>query len=446
MSQAAVIADTTQMRMEIMYKGQKLKFKARLHPTTGDLDQLEEVTFYEQYKGEEVPHTIEAGARYYANRNLAARTDHATEYECNTRGLCDRYRGALHASQGYGNKRKNPGAEAQRLSRDEEAVRFDSFQLMTQGVTMFDPQFWTVQNIEPLIVEYRRMYDIRKVMARQDMERGMQLYDSLGRRNIPAACLAKGSAIGNIQLRRKAIRFLESHVSREAEEAACEIGQIRDAYRCLRYGFQPKKAVAWAYEDVGLSAPEGIPGPHVRGWLDMVRDRRDWPSLQRSQEWSLPFFKNIVVLPFRRNAAYVVRDISATLYALKLGDRGRLQKALLRLNVGIHWFFVLYHLEMQVITPLSILLVDLELLFKADRPKGRCAKFVPQTAMAPSEFKQILTQYYKFEGFAKQFRDGNLKHSKRDEILDIVDRIPQSIKLGDWRAFKEFVLSITDKL
>jgi len=446
MSQAAVIADTTQMRMEIMYKGQKLRFKARLHPSTGDLDQLEKVTFYERYKGEDVPCTIEAGARYYPNRNLAARTNHATEYECNTRGLCDRYRGALHASQGYGNRSRNRGSEAQKLSRAEEAVRFDSFQLMTQGVNMFDPQFWTVQNIEPLIVEYRRMYDIRKVMARQDMERGIQLYDSLGRRNIPAACLAKGSAIGNIQLRRKAIRFLESHVGREAQEAAREIGQIRDAYRCLRYGFQPKKAVAWAYGDAGLTAPEKIPGPHIRGWLDMVRDRRDWPSLQRALEWSRPFFQGIVVLPFRRNAIHVVRDIGAALYALKLGDRVRLQEALLRLRAGIHWFFVLDHLEMQVITPLSILLFDLELLFKADRPKGNRAKFVPQTGMAPREFEQILAQYYKFEGFAKLFRDGNLEHPKRKEILDIVDRIPKSISLGDWRAFKELVLSITDLL
>lgn len=325
-------------------------------------------------------------------------------------------------------------------------VRFTSFQLMTRGASLANPQLWVVQNLEPLLDEYRCMYDIRKVMARQDMERGIRLSDSLGRKNIPAACFAQGSAIGNIQIRRRAIRFLESHVSQEAQAAALEISGIRDAYRRLRYGFQPSYAVNWAYEDVGLVPPQELVGPHLKGWLEMVRDRRDWQSLQWMLEWSLPFFQNIIVLPFRRNARHVTGDIECALRAIMRDDIQGLTKALERLRAGLRWFFVLDHLEMQVITPLAILLVDLELLFKADRPRNGRSKFIPSSTMAPREFAQIRQQYSKFTGFVGLFRDGILDHPQRDEIVPIVSRANSAIESDDWPAFKELVLSITDRL
>ncbi|MDD5437569.1 MAG: hypothetical protein PHC70_00260 [Patescibacteria group bacterium] len=430
MSQAAAVAKARSTKMKIMYKGQELRISARLHPSTGDLDLLEDVKAYEKYKGEEVPYVIPAGSRLITNRDLAARTNHATQYQCYTRGLYDRMRAGIHASQGYSKERS-------RLSKDEERVRFTSIQLLTQGASMSDPQLWTVRNIDPLIDDYRRFYDIRKIMAKQDMERGVKLTDSLGRRNIPAACFAQGSAIGNIQLRRKAIRFLESHVGREADQAAIEISAIRDAYRRLRYGFQPSYVVNWAYEDIGLTPPGKIPGPHVKGWLELARDDRTWSSLSRSLAWNLPFFEATVALPFRRNAAYVVRDIYAALAAIRMGDHDLLDEDLHRFQKGIHWFFALDHLEMKVVTPLSILMYDLEQIYKVKNPDRE---------MAPREFDQILAQYHRFVGFVDLFRDGILEHPKQEEILGIVNNIAETLELDDWVAFKEQVLSITDIL
>jgi hypothetical protein len=445
MSQAAVVAPK-QMQMKIKYKGQTLKFAAVLHPKTGDLDQLEEVKYYEKHRGEEIPVIVEPGAVWATNRDLARRTEHATQYSCFTRGKYDRMRAALHASQNYGLDGRNPGSEIQKLFRDEEGVRLTSLQLLTQGASFVDPQLWLTRSMQPLITEYQWKYDIRKVMARQDMSRGVQLTDSLGRRNVSAARLALGAAIGNLQLRKKAIRFLDAHVTQEAREAAYEIEGIRDSYRRLKYGFNPSLLVDWAYADAGRIPPAKMPGPRNRDWMSLARDERAWPGLQASLEWSLPFFQAMVALPFRRNATHVVDDLTDAITAMRKGRAKNLEESMLRLRAGIRWFFALDHLEMQVVLPLAILLDDLEMLHKACQPKGSRAKFNPYKEMAPSEFAQILEQYYRFVGFVDGFKDGILVHPKQEEILAIVNRIAETLEFDDWLTFHEQVLSITDLL
>lgn len=444
MSQAAVVVPN-QTQMKIRYKGQNLKFAAILHSKTGDLDQLENVTYYEKHRGEEVPVTVEPGAVWATNCDLARRTQHATQYQCFTRGKYDRMRAALHASQNYGLDGRNPGAEIQKLFQDEEGVRLTSFQLLTRGANFVDPQLWLTRSMQPLISEYQWKYDIRKVMARQDMSRGTQLTDSLGRRNVSAARLALGAAIGNLQLRKKAIRFLDAHVTQEARDAAFEIEGVRDSYRRLKYGFSPSRLVDWAYADAGRIPPAKMPGPRTRDWMSLARDQRAWPVLQASLEWSLPFFKDMVALPFRRNATHVVDDLTGAITAMRKGRAKNLEESMLRLRDGIRWFFALDHLEMQVVLPLTILLEDLAMLHEASHPKGR-AKFNPCEGMAPNEFAEILKQYYHFVGFVDGFKDGILVHPKQEEILTIVYRIAETLEFDDWLTFKEQVLSITDLL
>ncbi|MDD5672426.1 MAG: hypothetical protein PHN49_12395 [Candidatus Omnitrophica bacterium] len=446
MSQAVAALKKRPMWMTVMYKGQQLSFDAIVHLDTGDLDQIGDVEYYTRYKGEDVPTTIEAGATWVTNRDLARRTEHATQYECFTRGKYDRMRGGIHASQNYGTRGNNSGAEAQRLFRDEEEVRYTSFQLLTQGASFTNPELWLVGNLGPLLQDYLWKYDIRKVMARQDMERGMKLTDSLGRRNVSAARMALGGAIGNLQLRKKAIRYLDNHVSQEARDAALEIGEIRDAYRRLKYGFQPNRVREWAYQDIGRNIPDDKPRLSILGWPEMIRDPRHWANLQGSLEFTLPIFKRIVALPFRRNATHVVDDLNGAIAAIRKRNRKQLEENMGRLGEGIRWFFALDHLEMQVVTPLSILMYDLEQSFKVDKPKGKRAKFNPSQEMAPREFGQILAQYYRFVGFVDLFKDGILKHPKQDEILVLVNQIAESLEFDDWCAFKEQVLSITDKL
>ncbi len=445
MSQAAVVAPK-QTKMKIKYKGQSLKFAAVLHAKTGDLDQLEEVEYYEKLRGEEIPVTIEPGAVWATNRDLARRTQHATQYQCFTRGKYDRMRGGIHASQNYGLDGRNPGSEIQKLFRDEEGVRLTSFQLLTQGASFVDPQLWLTRSMQPLISEYQWKYDIRKVMARQDMSRGTRLTDSLGRRNVSAARMALGAAIGNLQLRKQAIRFLDAHVTQEARAAAAEIKGIRDSYRRLKYGFNPSLLVDWAYVDAGRIPPAKMPGPRSGDWMSLACDKRAWPGLQASLEWSLPFFKDMVALPFRRNATRVVDDLTGAISAMRKGSGKSLVENMLRLRAGIRWFFALDHLEMQVILPLTILLDDLAMLYKASQPKGSRVKFNPCEEMAPREFAEILKQYYHFVGFVDGFKDGILVHPKQEEILAIVNQIAESLELDDWLAFKGQVLAITDKL
>ncbi|MHB8830777.1 MAG: hypothetical protein ACYC44_01535 [Patescibacteria group bacterium] len=433
--------NATAMKMRIMYKGQELRFPALLNRKTGDLVQLEDVKAFEEFHGEEVPYTIEAGARWSTNRETYRRSKGATQYHCFKRGDYDEVRSLWHVDQGY-------KKATQDVLRHGDAVRSLAVDLMAHSASLGNPQLWVISKLDPLIEAYQRKYNIRNIMALQDMERGKRLRDALGRINIPAACFAQGAAQGNLQKRDQAIHYIESCMTRRVQEVLREIDEVRDAYRRVRCSFKPEYANVWAREDAGRRLPPEKPqGIHVRGWQDDVRDRRRWPYLAQELEWHLPFFKGMKALPFRRNATHVVDDMQQALEAIQQNKARSLVDALLKLREGIRWFFALDHLEMQVIAPLSLLAYDLELRSAASLPLGaEKPKFVPKRAMASRDFRQIVCQYSKFAEFVELFDDGILKHSRQDDVLTSTQFATKAMKDDDWLAAKEHLLSITDIL
>jgi hypothetical protein len=452
--------------MRIHYKQQVLTIRAQVNRRTGDLVQLEDMTASKRWRKQDVAYTLLAGTLWRPNRDLARRTDHGTQYLCFQGGYYDLMRSGWHIEQRYGTRRHQPGTEAQELARDHEYLRTTVVGLLSRGASYSDRQLWLTESMEPLIQEYVRKYDPRKVMALQDMQRGSQLTDSLGRPNVGAASLSNGNAIGNILERRQAIKYLARRMGERTEEVTGQIREIRDAYRRLWCGFHPSAAAVWAYEDAGFAPP--APGEQSPGWLEYVdfelRNARtglpatvrrkldeDRIALGKALESQLMVFGQIRGLPFRRNAVYVVRDLTEALACLHAGDVScddtALKAALLRLREGIRWFFVFDHLQMRVIAPLSLLIYDLKIRSAASPvPGAKPPKFVPSKSMAPRDFHFIVVAYANAVRRLRKCQDEYLTNPVLPRFRPMSRAVFAAMHEDDWHKVKTLLVAMADTL
>lgn len=433
-------------RMRIPYEGNTLRFQALVDQATGDLVSLEDVAVYRRHKGEEIMRTVEQGAVWMPNRMVYRRSQEQTGYQCFERGKYDRMRAGWHMVQRYGVRSQKPGTEAQRLARDDGLILLTAVQLMSRGASLTRRDLWLAETVEPLVTEYADCYDIRKAMARQDLERGRRLKDSLGRDNAGAAALSLGAARGNIQLRRAAITKLEGYMRARAQETAEEIACVRDAYRLLWCCFHPRAYVHWAHEDAGLERPTER-GPEEPGWLVAVEQRDGRSDIARAMHWFPPIFRAMRALPFRHNAAHVVRDLEQALEYIMAGNQASLRDCLIRLQDGLRWYFALDFLQMRVITPLSLVIEDLRIAYGTSAEPGKKrAKFVPHLEMAAEAFLGIASTFGDFKVRMYKPIDHLLENPVREKIECLVDAADKAMHDDQWLPAKELLLSIAGHL
>lgn len=432
-------------RMNIRYKGQDLSFLALVNRDTGDLVQLEEVEYSAVTRGRAAVHRIKTGAVWCPNRDLARRTEHSTQYACFKRGLYDRMRGGWHIGQRYGVRGGKPGTESQELMRDRDKVREIVIRLMTSSTNLTERQLWLIKEMLPLVEEYISKYDVRKVMALQDMSRGMILKDSKERLNVGASGMALGAAIGNLEERQKAVSFIDARMDQRARVVAAEIARVRNDCRLLWCGFRPGAAAKWAYQDAGWPVPEMFEKRF--GWMEMMDDKSQWRRIASELEMRHPAFERMRALPFRRNALRTQDDIAVAVESLRNGEEMRARGALVRLREGIRWFFVADRLQMRVITPLTLLEYDLWLEHRASPvPGAKRDKFVLSSALAEPSFAGIRKEFESWDSGLPKCEDDVLASKVKNRIAPQIDRAHAAIAKDDWLKAKKHMLSITEIL
>jgi hypothetical protein len=423
-----------------------LRFQALVNPATGDLVSLEEVTVPTGRK-RQPSEEVKPGAVWMPNRMVFRQSGQRTSYQCFPGGKYDRMRAGWHMIQRYGTRNRKPGTEAQRLARDDGQILLTVVQLMSQGASLTRRDLWLAESVGPLVEEYAACYDIRKVMARQDLERGKRLKDARGRDNVGAAAMALGAARGNVQLREQAIVKLERYMEARAQETADEIRRIRDTYRLLWCGFHPRVHVYWAHEDAGLEPPLNRQ-PEGLGWLATLHDKTTWADMARALRWQLPIFRKIRALPFCHNAAHVVHDLQAALQAVETDDVSLLEECLTRLREGMRWFFALDYLQTRIINPLALIIEDLRIAHHGSpvpgiKPHG---KFVPSIDMAPGAFLEIVRHFGEFVRRMYRPLDHLLDNPVRDRIEELVTAVENFMRDDQWLKAKANMLRIADNL
>lgn len=428
------------------YRGQLVRVQALVHPW-GDITQLEplEVT-YESGKSKK-PKTLRlpAGAMWRKNRNQARETDGRTERQCYRQGAHDLLRGGLHAAKAYGLRTSAPGTENQELLTDRSEIRFKVVTLMTKGASIVDLEAWAQDNYQVLVERYRAKRDIRKIMVRQNLERAARPHDSLGRKNRPAMGMASGAAIGNLDMRRTAIRYIERYLDERSKGVADLIWRVRDTYRGLRSEFEPWMVELWSSQDCGTAPVERINSDP--GWLEMIEDRNNWPVVKnRLMQYEIAF-RAIRENPFLRNSTHALEDMRAARLALDDQDSKELRQALRRLLEGTRWFFAQDYLQQRVIHPLSFLMEDLR---RAERAKRRATKdrdkIIITRDMDPRAFDQVICQFRLFVKRLGKIDDGPLKRQVKPGLRPIVRAVFAAMSEDDWLKVKRNLLKIAAML
>lgn len=424
------------------YRGQLVQVLALVHPW-GDITQLAPLSVtYEAGKSKKLKTLrLPAGAMWRKNRNQARETEGRTERQCYRQGAHDLLRGGLHASKAYGLRTNSPGTETQELLTDRAEIRFKVITLMTKGASIVDLEAWAHDNYQDLVERYRTKRDIRKIMVRQNLDRAARPYDSLGRKNRPAMGMASGAAIGNLDLRRTAIRFIERYLDERSKGVADLIWRVRDTYRGLRSEFEPWMVEMWSSQDCGTLPVERINSDP--GWLEMIEDRANWPIIKnRLMQYQIAFGA-IRENPFLRNSSHALEDMRAARLALGNQDLEALREALRRLLEGTRWFFAQDYLQQRVIHPLSFLMEDLR---RAERAKRRLAKqrdkIVITRGMDSRAFDEIICQFRRFVKRLGKIDDGPLKRRVKPRLRPIIKAVFAAMHEDDWLKVKHHLLKI----
>lgn len=430
-----------------MYKGQQFSIMCRVYPS-GDATQLQEsVAEYEtgikkRIKTKHYPR----GGMWRKNKDVARRTKGQTERQYYPGGAYSILLAGRHAVDNFGLINAGPGTEVRELEAHKQVIRQTVMGLMTKGCSLVDIEEWAKEQNTPLIQVLATKVDIHKIMARQNLQRGEKLVDSLGRKNIRVMAAVDEAAIGNLNRRIETMQHVAWCLDARTRNVAGIIRRIRALYRSLRLLFDPHYAIIWKAEDAGLPIPKGI--TVERGLLQLLDETNNWQGILTSMRRISDDFNNVPERPFCDNARRIAEDAEIVCAAIEAKNKPELRVALERMLEGTRWFFALDHLEQRIILPLSLLIADLRRREKARRKvTGEKGKFKITRDLAPTEFDMIMRS---FSGFVKKLgwkKDGEIVsetiiHTVRPRIKPILRAIFAAMHEDDWDKVKRNLIKI----
>lgn len=430
------------LTVNFMYLGQKLELRVLVHPW-GDLVQLESLDHH--YQSGRSPKTktvrLPVGSMWRRNRHVCLLSNGRTEYLCYKLGAYNLLRSGIHANRHYGVRDAAPGTETQELLTDRAKIRYAVVTLMTRGANIADLPSWAHSNYDELVLRYKHKQNIRKIMARQNLERAIQPLDSLDRVNRPAMGLAAGAAIGNLDERRKCIRYIDRYMDNKSRGLAARIREVRDTYRALRVEFEPWMAEIWAAQDLGLQPSEL--DCHETGWLELAAEPENWSAIESGLLRHQATFALICERPFLANATHALEDMRQATYAISNRDGEALQASLRRLLQGTRWFFAQEYLYQRIIYPLAFLIEDLRLttrVSKRELKSGDLIKIVRSDH--PEAFEDVSARFRLFVKKLGWLEEDLIKNQVKPKIRPLVQSVFVAMREEEWSKVKRLLLKI----
>lgn len=227
-----------------------------------------------------------------------------------------------------------------------------------------------------LVREYETKRNQRKVTACERFRRGMHLHDSRGRRNTSAMALVTGASISHLHERMAEIRRIGARVDSRTLEVFDFIQEHIGLYEELRFALKTaRKAIARGFDSTARHA--------------VHRELASFASA----------FSAVRALPFRRFAEQTVKDLAETLRLLRISaSAASIDKQICQSREGILRALALHHLQMEIISPLSLLLHDLVRQIRSDRrlTSERRARILITKEMAHLRFELVYSQIRSF--------------------------------------------------
>jgi hypothetical protein len=370
------------------------------------------------------------GAIFRPNRELARRTSGASTdliYIC----AYAAERGANHAVINYGVRSKSRGTETADLKSGVQTLREYVLFLLKMGPHMEHILKDLYVGMDTLATEYSWKVDEKKKQASIAMIRGLLEYDSLGRKNYPAAAMAMGGAIWNLLEREEAVQWLNMHMDQRCVQTERLISEHISLYQQLWNLVGKETAIR---ELVNNPDYETLP---QRSKLRAIHDQLETVHLR----------------PFVKNAKHTVRDAAAVLDIISLSgpscnhEREQKEEYVKRLKEGIRWVFVLDALQRGIIFPLSYLIDD---ILRAERIKRRRTKekgrVIITSDLAPEKFADLHDRIKTFRAKLDKCNDEALAHPVKSEILAMLDIADTHIVEDDWRYVKADLDAIAEIL
>ena len=285
-----------------------------------------------------------------------------------------------------------------------------------------------------LLGRLKRARTPRKKRAYEDLARASYITDSRGRRNPGAAAMAAYAGKYQERLRVDDVRSMLPYMDARAIRIHAYLMDTVRAYEALldllgsRHRTPAKHGPEiWAFTKDPTPASRTLAVKRLREQIDVFRDIR-----------ALPFLKNVHHL--RDDLAEAHRMVA--MRAIERSEFGvdLFRNLLFRIREGATWALALHALEMEIRTPLSLLVGDLRMQRRAKRAvAGDDVETVTVDAeQAPERFAEIGQRIHRFRRRVDRCSDAHLKHPVKRDVLDRIDEILRCVDDdGDWITARE---------
>jgi hypothetical protein len=372
------------------------------------------------------------GTVFVHNGELRRQSSNGAEWTAFPRGLYDEWCAEMHIRQQAGVTPAKNG-ELQMLFNGTRDARDYVRTILDSAVLSDDEASECRQSFSTVVSGLGRARDVQKRIAHVDLARALQPIDSLGRRNPAAAALAAGQGIGRLQRREENVRRILRYVGQRSIRVHAAIMETVRSYEALldclggrRPARPPSNAVLWSF--VHRPSPSG-------------RDEAVDVLLRHRLIFNL-----ICAEPFRKNALWMREDIKQALRMLNsplivtsIGGMGLLQERFLKMRQGIAWALALHALEMEIRTPLGLLLGEIRLGVRAQR-KAVGAPDRTHVAIgradAPERFAVLIGRIEDFRSRVERCSDTLLATKVKEPLLAHIDEALVFVEQDDWLEVK----------
>jgi hypothetical protein len=372
------------------------------------------------------------GMIFVRNRGMAKTSKNGTEWAVSD-SIHRAYRADLKIDRNSGTREGVTDGEIQEICADQPALR--DYLHTVFHPALFHPEH--AEHLQRVVGQIIKALELKRnphrVAARNDLIRSLFAVDALGRRNPPAARAAAAAAIGRGHKRIEQIEAMRGYLSVRTFRVHRLMREIMGSYKEL------------------LDMLGGREGKGRRDKLLQLlrhastRNMRRTRNILEEQEHT---FKQVYAAPYLKNARWLVHDLRAAgLCAEKLVSdpqnpelRRSLETAYCRMRQGIVWMFALDFLEMNVITPISMLMEDVtrdqRVMRRAVNAPDRF-EIVISRSRAPFRFDQAVERIHDFRNRARRCSDTLLHTRVKEEVLLRVDEALEFAEQDDWREVKK---------
>ena len=318
---------------------------------------------------------IPGGIFWVGNRQTEEETNGRTSY-ARYKSAYDVLRAGRIIDTSYGGSTAEAGSEVTVLRADIQQARSFMRFVLAMGLYTEEERKAILSSQAALVREYETKRNQRKVTACERFRRGMHLHDSRGRRNTSAMALVTGASISHLHERMAEIRRIGARVDSRTLEVFDFIQEHIGLYEELRFALKTaRKAIARGFDSTARHA--------------VHRELASFASA----------FSAVRALPFRRFAEQTVKDLAETLRLLRISaSAASIDKQICQSREGILRALALHHLQMEIISPLSLLLHDLVRQIRSDRrlTSERRARILITKEMAHLRFELVYSQIRSF--------------------------------------------------